>query len=353
MDISKKRKIAIVLFNLGGPSSLESVKPFLFNLFYDKAIINLPNPFRYIIAKIISVMREKKSQKIYSLIGGSSPLLQETQKQKLALTKKLKQVTKEDFNIFINMRYASPFAGEVIKQIKEYDPTEIILLPLYPQFSTTTTGSSVKNFLDNCNINVPVKIVCCYQLEEDFVKAHAFLIKEKLQDKVSKNLRILFSAHGLPEKVIKSGDPYSFQIKKTVEAVVKELNIKNLDYKITYQSKVGPIEWLKPNTEDEIELAGKQKKDIIIVPVAFVSEHVETLVELDIEYKLIADRYEIQYDRIRTLSTNKIFINSLTNILLRFIDNRSSEKLVTSSTGTRICPSKYSGCLCTTRSFTA
>ena len=337
-----KKRIAIVLFNLGGPKDLESVKPFLFNLFYDKAIINLPNPLRYIIARIISITRERKSQKIYSLIGGKSSLLQETEEQKLALTEKLKQLIKEDFAIFINMRYSAPFAKEVIGQIKKYNPSEIILLPLYPQFSSTTTGSSVKNFLQNLDVDIPIKTICCYPLEEDFIKTHVSLIKEKLYDK---NFRILFSAHGLPEKIIKAGDPYSFQIKETVKAIVKELNIKDLDYKITYQSRIGPMEWLKPNTEDEIELAGKLKKDIIIVPISFVSEHVETLVELNIEYKLIADKYKIQYTRIPTLGTNKIFINSLTNILLRFI-SKVDTNLVTSSSSTRICPNEFTKCLC-------
>ena len=342
MNINKKR-IAIVLFNLGGPDSLESVKPFLFNLFFDKAIINLPNPFRYILAKIISMTREKKSQEIYSLIGSKSPLLQETKKQKLALYESLKQATKEDFEIFINMRYTTPSAKEVMKQIEEYNPTEIILLPLYPQFSTTTTGSSVKNFLDYLNLKIPIKTICCYPIEEDFIKAHASLIKEKI---LYKDIRILFSAHGLPEKIIKAGDPYSFQVEKTVENVVKELNIKDLDYKITYQSRVGPVEWLKPNTEDEIEIAGKQKKNIIIVPIAFVSEHVETLVELDIEYKLIADKYNIQYNRVPTLGVDKNFVNSLTNIILKFINNIPEKNLVASASGIRICPDRFSKCLC-------
>lgn len=342
---TNKKKIAIVLFNLGGPDNLKSVKPFLFNLFYDKAIINLPNPLRYVIAKLISITREKKSQKIYSIIGGKSPLFEETEKQKLALTEELKRATQEDFNIFINMRYASPQIKETIKQIKEYNPTEVILLPLYPQFSTTTTGSSVKNFLSNFNFNIPIKVVCCYPVEEIFVKAHASLIKEKIFDK---NSRILFSAHGLPQKIIDAGDPYSFQVEKTVKAVVKELNIKDLDYKITYQSRVGPVEWLKPNTEDEIEIAGKQNKNIIIVPIAFVSEHVETLVELDIEYKLIADKYKIQYNRIPTLSTNKIFIKSLTSILLKFINKKKGNFLVANSNGERICSDKFSKCLCFT-----
>ncbi|WP_342270673.1 ferrochelatase [Rickettsia endosymbiont of Orchestes rusci] len=341
------KKIAIILFNLGGPDSLKSVKPFLFNLFYDKAIINLPNPWRFVIAKIISITRNKKSQKIYSLIGNKSPLLAETEAQKLALTKELQKTIKEDFSIFIAMRYFSPTSTEVIKQIEKYEPSEIILLPLYPQFSATTIGSSVKDFINNFNGNIPIKTICCYPRQADFIKAHVSLIKKYLADK--DNCRIIFSAHGLPEKIITAGDPYQWQIEETVRLVVKELNIDNLDYKVTYQSKVGPVEWLKPNTEDEIEIAGTVKKNLIIVPIAFVSEHVETLVELDIEYKLIADKYGIAYTRIPTLRVNKIFINGLAKIVLGLINIKADEKgnnLIVSAEGKRICPPKFTMCLC-------
>ncbi|MFY9589241.1 ferrochelatase [Rickettsia endosymbiont of Halotydeus destructor] len=340
------KKIAIVLFNLGGPDSLKSVKPFLFNLFYDKAIINLPNPLRFIIAKIISITRNKKSQKIYSLIGNKSPLLAETKEQKLALTEELQKNIKEDFEIFISMRYFSPTSKEITKQIEKYQPSEIILLPLYPQFSSTTTGSSIKDFINNFNSNIEVKTICCYPVQEDFIRSHISLIKEKLIDKV--NFRMIFSAHGLPEKIIKAGDPYQWQIEQTVRSVVKGLNIDDLDYKITYQSKVGPVEWLKPNTEDEIEIAGKLKKNIIIVPIAFVSEHVETLVELDMEYKLIADKYGIDYTRIPTLRVTKNFIKGLAKIISKLINIKASQdnNLIVSAEGKRICPEKFTMCLC-------
>ncbi|MDR0329537.1 MAG: ferrochelatase, partial [Rickettsia sp.] len=144
-----QKKIAIVLFNLGGPNSLNSVKRFLFNLFYDKAIISLPNPLRFILAKIISITRNKKSQKIYSLVGNNSPILQETESQKAAITEKLKQTLNEDFKIFLAMRYSYPDSEEAVRKINEYNPSEIILLPLYPHFSSTTTGSSIKDFISS------------------------------------------------------------------------------------------------------------------------------------------------------------------------------------------------------------
>jgi ferrochelatase len=247
------------------------------------------------------------------------------------------------------MRYFAPRVKEVIKQINQYNPTEVILLPLYPQFSTTTTGSSIKEFLDNFNSNVPIKTICCYPLQEDFIKAHTLLIKKELSEfKNIKNFRILFSAHGLPKKIIESGDPYQWQIEETVKAIVSKLEIDNLDYKVTYQSKLGPIEWLKPSTEEQIEIAGKLKKDLIIVPIAFVSEHVETLVELDKEYKIIADKYKIIYIRTPALSVNKIFIKGLVKVLFNFINNKdnTNKNLVLNDSGRKICPENFIKCFC-------
>ncbi|MCC8371620.1 MAG: ferrochelatase [Rickettsia endosymbiont of Pseudomimeciton antennatum] len=355
LDIKiSKKKIAIVLFNLGGPNSLNSVKKFLFNLFYDRAIINLPNPLRFIIAKIISIIRNKKSQKIYSLIGNKSPILQETESQKDAITEKLKTTINDDFKIFIAMRHFYPNSKETVKRINEYNPSEIILLPLYPQFSSTTTGSSIKEFISSfqknrySNSNIPIKTICCYPMDDQFIKSHLSLIKRSLKKLKNKEIfRILFSAHGLPKKIIKAGDPYQWQIEKTVENLVSNLNIDNLDYKITYQSRVGPIEWLKPNTEDEIKVAGKESKSLIIVPIAFVSEHVETLVELDIEYRRIADEYQIEYIRTPALGINKLFINSLAKMVSNLVDyGEETKNLICSSINKKICPDNFTMCPC-------
>ncbi|MFU7501987.1 MAG: ferrochelatase [Candidatus Tisiphia sp.] len=348
-----QKKIAIVLFNLGGPNSLNSVKRFLFNLFYDKAIINLPNPLRFILAKIISITRNKKSQKIYSLVGNNSPILQETESQKDAITEKLKQTLNEDFKIFIAMRYSYPDSEEVVRKINEYNPSEIILLPLYPHFSSTTTGSSIKDFMSFLYKNKSeysryIKTICCYPIDDEYIEAHLSLIKQSFKKlKNKKNFRILFSAHGLPVKIIKAGDPYQWQIEKTVESLVSKLSINNLDYKITYQSRVGPVEWLKPNTEDEIEIAGKEDKSLIIVPIAFVSEHVETLVELDIEYRKIAGKYKIEYIRTPALGTNKLFINSITKTVSNLVNySFDTKNLICSSINKRICPYNFTMCPC-------
>ncbi len=355
LDIKiSQKKIAIVLFNLGGPNNLSSVKQFLFNLFYDKAIINLPNPLRFILAKIISIIREKKSQKIYSLIGNKSPILQETESQKFAIKEKLKQILNENFKIFIAMRHFYPNSEETVKRISDYDPSEIILLPLYPQFSSTTTGSSIKDFISffhknrYSNSNIPIKAICCYPIDDQFIKAHLLLIKQSLKKLKNKDIfRILFSAHGLPTKIIKAGDPYQWQIERTVEDLVSNLNIDNLDYKITYQSRVGPVEWLRPNTEDEIEIAGKENKSLIIVPIAFVSEHVETLVELDIEYRKIADKYKIEYIRTPALGVNKLFINSLTKMISNLVGcGEETKNLICSSINKKICPDNFTMCPC-------
>jgi len=346
--IIKNKKTAIVLFNLGGPDSLDSVKPFLFNLFFDKKIINLPTILRYFIAWFISVGREKTAKEIYKNIGGRSPIVAETQKQIDALKKNLQSNLKSDFEIFMCMRHWHPMSNQVVVQIEQYAPDEIILLPLYPQFSTTTTASSIEDFtrkLNRNSINVPCKIICCYPNDENFAKAHADLVKQAIgQVKDKNNYRILFSAHGLPKKIIASRDPYQWQVETTVKSVIDLLMNPDLDYKITYQSRVGPLEWLDPNTEDEIKSAARQGKELIIVPIAFVSEHVETLVELDMEYKEIADKYGINYIRVPTLSVNELFISSLSDIIIKA--GRKDGSFLLSSNMSRICPSNYKKCLC-------
>jgi ferrochelatase len=299
--------------NLGGPDSLESVKPFLFNLFYDKAIIRLPNPLRWIVAKAISSFRAEYSRGIYAKMGGKSPILGETLKQKEALDKMLG----ENIKTFIYMRYWHPMAAEVADAIKEYAPDEVILLPLYPHFSTTTTESSIEEiakYLKSYNI----KRICCYYDFEPFIDAHVQNIKkefDKIQD--FSNSILLFSAHSIPEKFVKDGDPYQFQTEASVCAIMNKLAI-DMEYKITYQSKVGRMKWLSPSTDQEIISAAKAGKQIYIVPISFVSEHSETLVELDIDYKKLAEEHgAIKYFRFPTLSNSEKYIEALAKILLR------------------------------------
>jgi protoporphyrin/coproporphyrin ferrochelatase len=346
---SSRKKTAIVLFNLGGPDSLSSVKPFLFNLFYDPAIIRLAKPFRWVIAKIISTMRNKKAQGIYSLIGGKSSLLEETQRQKQALDEALSRHINDEFKSFICMRHWHPRALETLKQLENFNPSEIVLFPLYPQFSTTTSGSSIKEFnslIAASNLSkVPLKTICCYFNDEKFIDAHVSLINDAVGKLASQeNYRILFSAHSLPKKIIDEGDPYQWQIEQTVKNIINKLSLPDLDYKITYQSRATPVEWLKPDTELEVKAACSAKKSLVIVPIAFVSEHVETLVELDIEYKALADKDKIQYIRVPTLGINNIFIESMSKMIVNFSVNNQCE--LANCKQARVCPQNFTDCPC-------
>ena len=313
-------KKAVILFNLGGPDSLSAVEPFLFNLFNDPAIISLPSFFRYPLAKFISKKRTPIAKAIYAEMGGKSPILEETQSQADAIEKNL-QIEKDEYKCFIVMRCWNPRASETIKKVKKFDPNQIILLPLYPQYSDATSGSSIKEWQDLCKkekLETETKIICCYPTEKDFILSYSNLIKEKIDlDKLNETT-LIFSAHGLPENKIKGGDPYQWQVELSVKELVDKLSIKNLNYILSYQSRVGPLKWIGPSTEKVIKDEAKKQKIIIVVPVAFVSEHSETLVELDIEYRKLAEENGSRdYIRVPAVTTNQDFINSLKSSILQ------------------------------------
>lgn len=335
------KNIAVVLFNLGGPSDFKSVKPFLFNLFYDKNIISVPNPFRYFLAKLISGKREIIAKEIYEKIGGKSPIFEETEKQAKALEKELNKISSDNYKVFISMRYWHPFSSETIKKVKQYSPDEVILLPLYPQFSTATTASSFADWDKKAQEFFSItKKICCYPSEELFINSHVNSL-EKID--IDNNTRILFSAHGLPEKVVKAGDPYQSQVEITVGEIIKKIGRKNLDYVICYQSRVGPLKWIGPATDEEIKRAGTDGKKIVVVPIAFVSEHSETLVELDIEYKKLAEDSGVKdYKRVPTLSEDEFFIKSLANICLNYGEPGSIKPAFSN----RICAKRFIKCPC-------
>ena len=312
-------KKAVILFNLGGPDSLDAVEPFLFNLFNDPAIISLPGILRYPLAKLISKRRTPVAKAIYAEMGGKSPILEETKTQVKAIEKSLEKES-DDYKCFIVMRCWNPRAKEVIKDVKKFNPEQIILLPLYPQYSNATSGSSIKEWLDICKkekVKTDTKIVCCYPTEKDFILSYASLIKEKIDTNNLDKITLIFSAHGLPENKIKQGDPYQWQVENTVSDLVKKLSIKNLNYILSYQSRVGPLKWIGPSTEKVIKQEAQKKKIIIVVPVAFVSEHSETLVELDIEYKKLAiENGSKNYVRVPAVTVNEHFIHSLKSSIL-------------------------------------
>lgn len=315
---TQRKKVAIVLFNLGGPDSLKAVKPFLFNLFNDPLIIRLPNPFRWILAKFISSKRAPFTKKIYGLLGGKTPLLAETIAQGEALKNKLFDLG--DVKSFIAMRYWHPFVKDTLKEIKSFDPEEIILLPLYPQYSTTTTKSSFRDwdkFAKKEKLKAKVFRIQNYYKSPLFIEAHIEKILPQLKKSIKQgSTQLLFSAHGLPQNIVDAGDPYVDQINEGAERVANGLKdaLPGLDFAWTvcFQSRVGRLEWVKPYTENEIRRAGRKKKNIVIVPFAFVSEHSETLVELDIEYQELAmEMGALVYERVKTLSVNDTFIQCL------------------------------------------
>ena len=339
-------KKAVILFNLGGPDKLENVEPFLFNLFYDPAILNLPKFLRYPLAKLISNRRAPTAKKIYEELGGASPILKLTIDQSNSLEKKLNDEDQNnEYKCFIVMRCWHPRAENVIHEVKNFNPDEVILLPLYPQYSAATSGSSIKEWNDVCKKNdysVKTSIICCYPTEANFIDAHIDEIYKKIKD--LSNYKLIFSAHGLPEKNIKKGDPYQWQVEQSVNEIINKMNIKNLDWILSYQSRVGPLKWIGPSTEDVIVENSKIGKKIALVPIAFVSEHSETLVELDIEYKELADKNGcVEYVRIPALGVNVNFISSLSNLVINKEDNKLTENLYPPKTQ---CPSNFKKCPC-------
>lgn len=337
-------RVAVILFNLGGPDKPESVQPFLFNLFQDPAIIGVPQPFRWMLAKLISSRRAPIAQEIYEHIGGKSPLLELTTEQANALEANCEDVG--EVKAFICMRYWHPMSPEVVANVKEFAPDKIILLPLYPQFSTTTSGSSIEDWLKRAKragLTAPTVEVCCYPREQGWIDAQAKLVGEMYENVCGgKKPRVLFSAHGLPKKVIEKGDPYQWQVEQTSAAVAQQMNIDGLDWVVCYQSRVGPLEWIGPSTEDEIARAGADNVPLIVVPIAFVSEHSETLVELDIEYGELAEEAGVPaYHRVPAVGTHPDFVQAIGDLVRRAVDHSGT---CISGEGGRICPGHHNQC---------
>jgi ferrochelatase len=341
LRLMTSRRVAIILFNLGGPDSQKAVRPFLFNLFNDKAIIGAPQPFRYLIAELISRTREKLAKENYALMGGASPILGETIKQADALEAAIaKRVSNVTFKCFPAMRYWLPLVKDAAKAAEAWGATDAILLPLYPQFSSTTTASSLAAWKRASKL--PCSTICCYPAGAGFAQAHADAILQAWRDAGSPaNPRVLFSAHGLPQRVIDRGDPYQWQVEQSVAAVQKLLPTA-WQTRICYQSRVGPLKWLTPSTEQEIRTAAKDGAGLIVSPIAFVSEHVETLVELDIEYARLAGGLGLPfYLRAPALGVAPRFIDALAALAEQAL---SAPGKMQSENGGRLCPGQWGQC---------
>jgi ferrochelatase len=342
-------KLGIVLFNLGGPDGLDAVEPFLQNLFSDPAIISLPSILRKPLAKFVARRRAPLARTIYRHLGGRSPILEETNRQAQALEAVLRG-PELDVKTVVAMRYWYPFSDAAAEALRKFAPDRIVLLPLYPQFSTTTSASSFQDWEQaarTVGLAAPSVRVCCYPGNDGFIGALAGKIRAALENpKPGLSYRLLLSAHGLPKRVVAKGDPYQWQVEQTARALVDRLGIKDLDWTVCYQSRVGPLQWLTPATDAEIRRAGQDGKGVVVAPIAFVSEHSETLVELDIEYGKLARTAGVpDYRRAATVSADAAFIEGLAELVKKAL-RASLERSVacTNNAGARICPLEFVRC---------
>lgn len=324
-------RVGVLLLNLGGPDQLEDVRPFLFNLFSDPEIIRLP--FTWLqkpLAWLISTSRAKKSQENYKLIGGGSPLRRITEEQAQALQACLRSKG-QDAQVYIGMRYWHPFTEEAIARIKRDGIERLVILPLYPQFSISTSGSSFRLLQklwqeDPALQAIDYTVIPSWYKRPGYLKAMAQLIAQELDHFTNPDqVHVFFSAHGVPLSYVEeAGDPYQQEIEECTELIMRTLNRAN-SHTLAYQSRVGPVEWLKPYTEEAIpELAEQGVENLLVVPVSFVSEHIETLEEIDIEYRELAEESGIHhFQRVPALDSHPVFIEDLADLVLNAMHSPS------------------------------
>jgi protoporphyrin/coproporphyrin ferrochelatase len=327
---------AVVLMNLGGPDSLAAVRPFLYNLFSDPAIISLPAWLRLPLAWLIAARRAAVARGIYAQLGGSSPLLANTQAQAQALEAELGT----GYRCFIAMRYWHPLTAATVAAVKAWGPDQIILLPLYPQFSTTTTASSLEAWQSEAlrqGLGGNTRGIRSYPALRGFVAALAGLVAEALDAAAhgAAPMRLLFSAHGLPLKIVAAGDPYPSEVERTAVAVVEALARPGLDWRVCFQSRVGPLAWLGPSVDEELRRAGRDGVAAVIAPISFVSEHSETLVELDRDYRRLAEVCGVPaYHRVPAVGTDRRFIAALAELVRGIEQPARPAKAAAASAGT-------------------
>ena len=325
---SDSKKIAVLLVNFGGPDNLRSVKPFLYNLFSDPTVLNFPfaNLYRKPLAWLISNMRNKASSETYKKIGGISPLIPITYLQ----AEKLQNLfTKNELpvDIFIGFRYCKPFIEDALTEISSSKYERLIILPLYPQYSYTTTGSVelvVNNWLKKNNLNdMKIHFIKQWHLDEDYIESYVRLISNSLTNLDLRSTEIIFSAHSIPVFNIENGDPYQKHIIETANLIIEKLSWKKR-WHIAYQSKLGPVKWLEPGTDKVIEQIAQRNKNanILVVPISFVCEHVETIFEIGVLYKEIANKLGIKrFARVPALNTDKYLIQALYNQVVSCLEN--------------------------------
>ena len=315
-------KVGVLLFNLGGPETLSDVKPFLYRLFSDPEIIHVKfSPLRKAIAYTIATLRRKTSEGYYSQIGGGSPLRRLTEEQARALERELRGRGR-DVETFVGMCTWHPFLREAIDKIEKANIDSLVILPLFPQYSVTTTGSGfavLRQLIDRHPEfkKRDVQWIRSWPDHPTYIQSFVQSIQREL-DKFDnpEKVHLIFSAHSIPASYVRNGDPYLDQTKTTVERIMDRLGRRN-PYQLSFQSKIGPVKWLEPFTNNVIVELGKQGvDDVLVVPVSFVSEHIETLYELDILYKKIAAQAGVgNFQRVPALNSDPTFIRALADIV--------------------------------------
>jgi ferrochelatase len=315
-------KVGVLLFNLGGPETLQDVKPFLYRLFSDPEIIRIKwAPLRKAVAFTIATLRRKTSEGYYSQIGGGSPLRRLTEEQARALEGELRK-RGLDAETFVGMCTWHPFLGEAIEQIESSNVDSLVILPLFPQYSVTTTGSGFSVLRDLIDAHprfkkLDVQWVCSWPDHPTYIESFVLGIERELQKYGNPDrVHLLFSAHSIPESYVREGDPYLDQTRKSVELIMDRLGRKN-PYQLSFQSKIGPVKWLEPFTNNVISGLGKAGiDDVLVVPISFVSEHIETLYELDILYTKVAKEAGVgNFRRVPALNSDPTFICALADIV--------------------------------------
>lgn len=318
------KKIAVILLNMGGPDSLETIEPFLYNLFQDPDIFKIPIGQK-LFAKIISVLRTKKVVEQYKQIGGKSPQNEYTETQRKLLEEALRK-SNIDVDVMIAMRYWKPLSIESVNNLKKKNYDKVILLPLYPHFSSVTSGSSFNEWWRKYDGDKNKVIeIRNYHNKQKYIQA----ISDRIDDGIAlfpatekDNVELLFSAHSVPQSLITNGDPYQAQILESIKLIM-ELRKNSEVHHISYQSKVGPVKWLEPSTEHKISELGKSGvKNLLVIPISFVSDHIETIFELGIEYRKVAEENNIDNYIVTTgLNESALFIEQLKELVINELDN--------------------------------
>lgn len=336
------KRHAVVCFNLGGPNTSEEIEFFLKNLLTDRYVMPLPSPLRTWFGSWIARRRTPVAKEIYAQIGGASPLL----KHSLAQANALNDVLGHDFyKVFMAMRHGHPLIEEVVPCVQQYNPAQITLLPLYPQYSFTTTASAFAQWnmvTKKLNWHCPTHQICCYPTLHGLISYYAQAI-EKYALLFEHMPQILFTAHGIPQYLVRKGDPYVHQVTQTVQAIMQSLPKKFQNrYKLAYQSRLGPLKWTEPYLTHEIKRAGAMQHSLLVVPISFTQEHVETWVELDIEMHHLAQKSGVpEWHRIPTVQQHDAFIDDLAQLVLF---KNHGEKRQTSCSTCGVISRKAVGC---------